>query len=209
MLADPAKYKDLKLKLDGMVPPGHGFHRNVLLETLYASLPRDPQVKVQIYNAEIEPGGYTNWHCHNGAAFFVALQGLFEAHFQEGVLVKAKGISKWEVFVRSRAYLINGVCFLANCSSRQKDHARGRLLFRADRQIPPRAQSAPGATLSLRRHLLHRARPRARDQFGGAAVVSAPAPHYQARHGRRNRAARPARAFLRGAVACNVLSFGV
>ncbi len=45
---------------------------------------------MQIYNAEIVPGGYTNWHCHNGAAFFVALQGLFEAHFQEGVLVKAK-----------------------------------------------------------------------------------------------------------------------
>ena len=83
-------YKDLKLKLDGMVPPGHGFHRNLLFDALYSSLPRDPQVKVQIYNAEIVPGGFTNWHCHNGAAFFVALQGLFEAHFQEGVLVKAK-----------------------------------------------------------------------------------------------------------------------
>ena len=56
----------------------------------HSELPRDPQVKVQIYNAEIVPGGYTNWHCHNGAAFFVALQGVFEAHFQEGVLVKAK-----------------------------------------------------------------------------------------------------------------------
>jgi quercetin dioxygenase-like cupin family protein len=83
-------YRDLKLKLDGIVPPGHGFHRNLLFDALYSSLPRDPQVKVQIYNAEIVPGGYTNWHCHNGAAFFVALQGIFEAHFQEGVLVKAK-----------------------------------------------------------------------------------------------------------------------
>jgi len=46
---------------------------------------------VQIYNAEIVLGGFTNWHyCHNGAAFFVALEGMFEAHFQEGVLVKAK-----------------------------------------------------------------------------------------------------------------------
>src|SRR5262249_36987528 len=60
-------YKDLKLKLDGLVPPGHGFHRNLLFDALYSSLPRDPQVKVQIYNAEIVPGGYTNWHCHNGA----------------------------------------------------------------------------------------------------------------------------------------------
>ena len=86
----PDDYKGLKLQLDGMVPPGKGFHRNLLLDTLYASLPRDPEVKVQIYNAEIVPGGFTNWHCHNGAAFFVALQGQFEAHFQEGVLVKAK-----------------------------------------------------------------------------------------------------------------------
>ena len=90
MDATLGNYKDLKLKLDGIVPPGHGFHRNLLFDALYSSLPRDPQVKVQIYNAEIVPGGYTNWHCHNGAAFFVALQGLFEAHFQEGVLVKAK-----------------------------------------------------------------------------------------------------------------------
>jgi quercetin dioxygenase-like cupin family protein len=85
-------YPSLKLKLDGMVKPRqpYQFHRNLLFDQLYASLPRDPQVKVQIYNAEIVPGGYTNWHCHNGAAFFVVLQGQFEAHFQEGVLVKAK-----------------------------------------------------------------------------------------------------------------------
>ena len=53
-------------------------------------MPKDPQVKVQIYNAEIAPGGYTNWHCHNGATFFIALQGIFEAEFEEGILVKAK-----------------------------------------------------------------------------------------------------------------------
>jgi len=60
MDATPTDYKDMKLKLDGMVPPGHGFHRNLLFDALYASLPRDPQVKVQIYNAEIVPGGFTN-----------------------------------------------------------------------------------------------------------------------------------------------------
>lgn len=84
------KYKDLKVALEGFTPPGHGFHRNLLFDAMYASLPRDPQVKVQIYNVEIVPGGYTNWHCHNGAAFFVCLQGMFEAEFQEGILVKAK-----------------------------------------------------------------------------------------------------------------------
>ena len=72
-------YRELKLRLDGYTKPGQDLYRNVLLDTLYASLPRDPEVKVQIYNAEIAPGGYTNWHCHNGATFFVALQGIFEA----------------------------------------------------------------------------------------------------------------------------------
>lgn len=83
-------YKDLKLRLDGRVRPGQQFHRNMLLETLYASLPKDPQAKVQVYNAEIVPGGFTNMHCHNGATFFVALQGIFEAHFEDGILIKAK-----------------------------------------------------------------------------------------------------------------------
>jgi hypothetical protein len=114
-------YKDLKLKLEGIVPPGNGFHRNLLFDALYSSLPRDPQVKVQIYNAEIVPGGDTNWHRHNGAAFFVALQGIFEAHFQEGVLIRAKA---GECYSQSTAkfhrghnphpdlpYLCIGVCF--------------------------------------------------------------------------------------------------
>ena len=35
-------YKDLKLKLEGFVPPGQGFHRNLLLDTLYASLAARP-----------------------------------------------------------------------------------------------------------------------------------------------------------------------
>ena len=82
--------KHLKLQLDGLVKPGSGFFRNMLFDQLYASIPKDPEVKVQIYNAEIKPGGFTNWHCHNGATFFIALQGQFEAHFEEGTLVKAK-----------------------------------------------------------------------------------------------------------------------
>jgi quercetin dioxygenase-like cupin family protein len=82
--------RDLKLKLSGYVKPGEPLHRNVLFEQLIESMPSDPAVKVQIYNAEIAPGGYTNWHCHNGATFFVALEGVFEAEFEEGVLVKAR-----------------------------------------------------------------------------------------------------------------------
>jgi quercetin dioxygenase-like cupin family protein len=79
-------YKHLRLQLDGLLKPGEQLHRNVLFDQLYASIPRDPAVKVQIYNAEIAPGGFTNWHCHNGATFFVALQGIFEAQFHEAGL---------------------------------------------------------------------------------------------------------------------------
>ena len=85
-----ADLKELTLKLTGYTTPEQQLFRNVLFDQLYASLPKDPQVKVQIYNAEIAPGGYTNWHCHNGATFFIALQGIFEAEFQEGTLIKAK-----------------------------------------------------------------------------------------------------------------------
>ena len=81
------RYKDLKLTLSGFVPPGEEFKRNMLLDMMYASLPRDPQAKVQIYNAEILPGGFTNWHQHNGPAFFVALApvraaGMGEQHVE-------------------------------------------------------------------------------------------------------------------------------
>ena len=70
---------DLKLQIDGLVPPDKLFHRLVLFEGLYASFPKDPQAKVQIYTAKIVPKGWTNYHCHNGATFFLALQGVFEA----------------------------------------------------------------------------------------------------------------------------------
>jgi quercetin dioxygenase-like cupin family protein len=134
----PDDYKELKLKLDGMVPAGHGFHRNLLFDAMYASLPRDSQVKVQIYNAEIVPGGFTNWHCHNGAAFFVALQGQFEAHFQEGVLVKAKaGECYSEPIAKFHRIPICPICASAYASPRPtanmspiQSSARGDLLAR-------------------------------------------------------------------------------
>jgi len=81
---------DLRLKIAGLVPEGQGLHRNTLFDELFASLPRDPEAKVQIYSAEIVPLGYTPPHLHNGATFFLALQGLFEAHFDDGTVIKSK-----------------------------------------------------------------------------------------------------------------------
>jgi quercetin dioxygenase-like cupin family protein len=84
------QHKDMKLQIQGLVPPGQQLHRNVLFDQLYASIPKDPEAKVQIYTAELAPKGWTNFHCHNGATFFLALQGVFEAHFEEGILIRAK-----------------------------------------------------------------------------------------------------------------------
>src|SRR5271155_513134 len=84
------QHKDIKLQLQIQVPPGQQLHRNVLFDQLYASIPKDPEAKVQIYTAELAPKGWTNFHCHNGATFFLALQGVFEAHFEEGILIRAK-----------------------------------------------------------------------------------------------------------------------
>jgi quercetin dioxygenase-like cupin family protein len=83
-------YRDLKLELDGTLGPGEQHKRRLLLDSVYAFLPKDPEAKVLMFHAGIAPLGYTNWHRHNGATFFVCMQGLFEAHFQEGTLVTAK-----------------------------------------------------------------------------------------------------------------------
>jgi quercetin dioxygenase-like cupin family protein len=84
------QHKDMKLQIQGFVSPGQQLYRNVLFDQLYASIPKDPEAKVQIYTAELAPKGWTNFHCHNGATFFLALQGVFEAHFEEGILIRAK-----------------------------------------------------------------------------------------------------------------------
>ena len=41
--------ESLTLKLSGYTRPGQELFRNVLFDQLYASLPKDPQAKVQIY----------------------------------------------------------------------------------------------------------------------------------------------------------------
>lgn len=81
---------DAKLALEGYLQPGEDMHRNVLFDKLVQYIPNDPSVKVQVFTAEIIPGGFTGYHCHNGATFFLVLQGYFEAHFEDGVGIRAK-----------------------------------------------------------------------------------------------------------------------
>ena len=80
----------LRVALSGLVPDGQQVHRNELFNQLDATLPRDPEARVWIYSFEFLPGAYTEPHCHNGATFFVLLQGEFEAHFDDGSVLRAK-----------------------------------------------------------------------------------------------------------------------
>jgi quercetin dioxygenase-like cupin family protein len=73
------------LPLTGFVAPGHQHSQRVLYDQLYGLLPRDPTVRVQMYTSELLPGGCTDWHVHNGPAFFLVLQGRLTVEFQEGV----------------------------------------------------------------------------------------------------------------------------
>jgi quercetin dioxygenase-like cupin family protein len=143
MTGDKSGGEALRLRLNGYTHPGQPLFRNVLFEQIYASLPKDPTAKVQIYNAEIAPGGYTNWHCHNGATFFIALEGMFEAEFEEGLLVQATAGDVYSEPIgkfhrghnphASMPYLCIGVCI----TPPDKDHV-------TNIEAPPWKIAAPG-----------------------------------------------------------------
>ena len=80
----------LRLGIHDILEPGQDFRRAMLFDQLYASLPRDATARIQMYHYEIAPGAYTNWHCHNGATFFLCLEGEFEAQFEDGGVLRAK-----------------------------------------------------------------------------------------------------------------------
>lgn len=82
--------ESLRLEIYDILGSDEEFRRHFLFdESGYTSLPRDPNARVQLYHYAIAPGGYTNWHLHNGATFFVVLQGQFEAHFEDGTSFSA------------------------------------------------------------------------------------------------------------------------
>lgn len=83
-------FEDLTFRLDRWLQPGESIHRNLLFEELTSFIPKDPELRVQVYNYEVEPGGFTPWHIHGGATYYLTLQGRFEGHFEEGVLIKGE-----------------------------------------------------------------------------------------------------------------------
>ncbi len=82
--------ESLRLEIYDILESDEGFRRAFVFDKLYESLPRDASARVQVYHYSIAAGAYTNWHLHNGATFFLVLQGEFEAHFEDGTRINAK-----------------------------------------------------------------------------------------------------------------------
>ena len=49
-------YKDLKLKIQGLVPAGQELHRQVLFDQLYSSIPKDPEARVGLHGGNCAKG---------------------------------------------------------------------------------------------------------------------------------------------------------
>jgi quercetin dioxygenase-like cupin family protein len=74
---------ELQLQMSGFLQPGMSHSRNMRFDELYELLPKDPTVRVGIYTSEIAPGGATAWHLHNGAGFFLVVQGRVTIEFKD------------------------------------------------------------------------------------------------------------------------------
>jgi quercetin dioxygenase-like cupin family protein len=71
------------IPLTGLCEPGQGIHRQMYFDELYRALPKDPEVRVNVYTAEMLPGGVTDWHFHNGASLFLVIQGRVRIEFKD------------------------------------------------------------------------------------------------------------------------------
>ena len=56
-MADAKDYTNLKLQIGGMLGPGEQHRRGLLLDSMYAFLPKDSEAKVLVFTAEIAPLG--------------------------------------------------------------------------------------------------------------------------------------------------------
>jgi quercetin dioxygenase-like cupin family protein len=75
--------ENLRIQLSGLLGPGMAHSRNMRFDELYEFLPKDASVRVGIYTSEIAPSGETSWHLHNGAGFFLVLQGRVTIEFKD------------------------------------------------------------------------------------------------------------------------------
>jgi quercetin dioxygenase-like cupin family protein len=79
------------IDFDSLLPAGEAHVRKVLYEAPYELLPKDPSAIVTVYLGVHNPLSSTVWHYHNGASFFVVLQGRIEVEFEDEVRRFAAG----------------------------------------------------------------------------------------------------------------------
>lgn len=82
---------DLRLRISGLLPTGAAYGRVTHMDQIYDSLPRDPQVRVELSTVEIAPRRYNHYHFHNGTAIYILLQGRIELEFTQETLEYSAG----------------------------------------------------------------------------------------------------------------------
>jgi quercetin dioxygenase-like cupin family protein len=75
---------DLRLDLTSVVPAGEPYIRHLVLDEISELLPKEPRVRVGMYVAGIQPGAAVEWHVHNGAVFFLVIQGRVTLQYEHG-----------------------------------------------------------------------------------------------------------------------------
>jgi quercetin dioxygenase-like cupin family protein len=76
---------ELRLALTGLVPPGGRHQRKIMFDEIEQRLPRDPQARVNVNLSELMPGQSADWHVHNGAVYFLVVQGIVTLEYEDYV----------------------------------------------------------------------------------------------------------------------------
>src|SRR5262249_26520300 len=88
MTSPPEQMRDaagLRLMLTGLVPPGGRHQRRVLFDEIEQRLPRDPRARGHAHPYELMPGQSADWQVHNGAVWFLVVQGIVTLEYESHV----------------------------------------------------------------------------------------------------------------------------
>lgn len=95
------------IRLANLLERDESFARLVYFEELYAHIPKDPEIQVQVYVAEVAPGLDTGWHAHTGAGLFIMTHGV--AHIEDRSTKEIVEYKKGDVFFEPVAVVHRGI----------------------------------------------------------------------------------------------------
>lgn len=95
------------IKLAELLGKDEQFARLVYFEELYSRIPKDPELLVQVYVAEVAAASDTGWHAHTGAGLFIMTHGV--AHIEDRSTKEITEYRKGDVFFEPVAVVHRGI----------------------------------------------------------------------------------------------------